>query len=63
MKHIIFFILITAVFCQPKCWSSGIPAQLPALIDEHVLLDMNRYFEGPNLTLTMTTSSPIITLD
>lgn len=59
---ILLFALLHAALSQPRCSASGIPAELPALAQEHLLLDMNRYFQGPNITLSLSETSPSITL-
>lgn len=64
----IFFAIIILSICiglthsQPRCTVTGIPETLPALESEHVLLDMIRYFEGPNLTMFLYSNSSLVTL-
>ena len=47
---------------QPKCTTGSFPPVLPLLYNQSLPLDLNSYFQGPNLTLTLSTSDPSVTL-
>lgn len=62
IKVVLIILSLQAIHAQPRCSTSGIPAELPVLLAESVVLDASRYILGPNLTLALNTSSPLITL-
>lgn len=63
MKDIIILLaLLFRAYAQPRCVTSPFPLQLPLTSAENFLLDLNNYFEGPNITLHLSPPDPAIAI-